>query len=468
MGLFLAVAWVGCSSDIELDSREYTVTEGGVTLRYQMTQAVSVGGDEVDYTYRVALENAGLHTPGLRLSVSAENSGVVVPAKALTVGPVRRDTKTHAADSVLIQRAREDFFDPRSLRWAMTAPEEATSLALLSDDDLTSPLTDAEGPAFTAIGDYFLVRFQPKSNHLADDWTESAFDVEVEATGELALAIDVEVGQGESPGRVVAGRLSFPNVAMAATATTADELRIRSTRDALPRPDRFTVAFSPRFPESTSHVQTDCRYPALNLDYGRMGLELASTSSDVLLSAPHGRYDRNTLPIAQLLAENLPVNLVWAYDYRSSTWPIGHFANVNRPTGGFDAPDEDAERIYRVFRDCAHQVARRAYVEIHGNSRAENAHEIQVATPDGFSPSLAQAIKEAWPSVRGSFFADVDLVIEPVDRIYWTAEATKRIGMMRDCPALCLHFELPAAMRERDVLEETAGVLAALLSPFLH
>lgn len=205
--------------------------------------------------------------------------------------------------------------------------------------------------------------------------------------------------------------------------------------------------------------RADCGYGELGLDFGEMAAERGDDTRNWLISAPHGIYDWNSLDLARRLRDRLGSHLVWARGYRTTQ----AFYNVNRPTGAFEVRSDEAHRIYQTYQACINQFEHEVYVEIHGNSRADSALLIEVATPDGFDLALATRIRDRWREFAVVDYPDIDLAIEPLDDLYWSAGGAKRLGTMRDCPARCLHLELPRSLREWDALERTAELLAAVL-----
>ncbi|MFW6066986.1 MAG: hypothetical protein ACOC97_01510 [Myxococcota bacterium] len=124
---------------------------------------------------------------------------------------------------------------------------------------------------------------------------------------------------------------------------------------------------------------------------------------------------------------------------------------------------EGAEGAKRDLMGCERN---RSHIEIHGNSNEDTAGRIEVATPNGFDPNLAQLIRDTWPEVRGDLFADIELWIEPIDteNMTWTAGNAKELGMLSICPDVCLHLEIPSALRDEG--EARTALVRALTEPF--
>lgn len=199
--------------------------------------------------------------------------------------------------------------------------------------------------------------------------------------------------------------------------------------------------------------------------YGRMGAESTGQREELLFTVPHGSYDTNTKALVTAIVRRFGGDAVWATGYRSYL----HFINVNRPTEGygFELETPRARRIFEAFSACmqAH-FSPQWVVEVHGNSRAANAEEIQVATVNVDADTALQ-IQQAWETVRVGRLDHFDLLIEPIDDIYWGAGSNKDNGLLSRCEQACLHFEFPRALREEDMIPHVSEVLSDLLELML-
>jgi hypothetical protein len=198
------------------------------------------------------------------------------------------------------------------------------------------------------------------------------------------------------------------------------------------------------------------------------------TTNGILVTAPHGTFDRNTDAIAVQAAARLKAGYVVARGFHA-----GARINVNRPTEGSGLPcgqERATERAREVYLEYERLVLLasggaplRVYAEVHGNSRAETSGQVEIATK-GVSEKEAAEVKTAyagilsmvrtqWPS-----YPVLHLLIEPVDRLYWTASCAKRIGTMaQESIARALHFEFPAAAREATMVPASAMLVATIV-----
>ncbi len=200
---------------------------------------------------------------------------------------------------------------------------------------------------------------------------------------------------------------------------------------------------------------------------------LASTTG-VVIAAPHGTHDINTGPIAIGVARRLGAG----YVVFRGTAP-GLRINVNRPTEGAgracpnEPPTDRARSAYdayvRVVRTAAGIDRVPLYVEIHGNAEPRTAQNIEVASK-GITAADAGALKDAYPGIltvvrrEWPSFPALALLIEPADRIFFTASCAKALGIFAtEMIPRALHFEFPRAAREETALEATATLVAGLL-----
>jgi len=198
------------------------------------------------------------------------------------------------------------------------------------------------------------------------------------------------------------------------------------------------------------------------------------TANGILVTAPHGTFDRNTAPIAVEAARRLKAGYVVARGFHP-----GVRINVNRPTEGSGlacTQERSTERAREVYLEYERLVALasagaplRLYVEVHGNSRAETSGNVEIATK-GVSAKEAAEVKAAYPEIltmvrmEWPSYPALQLLIEPVDRLYWIASCVKQIGTMaHDRIARALHFEFPVAAREAAMVPATALLVARIV-----
>lgn len=204
-------------------------------------------------------------------------------------------------------------------------------------------------------------------------------------------------------------------------------------------------------------------------------LEFRPTSTGVLITAPHGTYDANTAPLAIKAARRIGAGYVVARRFT----PDGTRINVNRPTEGAglacaqEAHTARAKEVYGLYARGVSTVAAgrplRLYVEIHGNSNLRTAQRVEIATT-GISLAEARVMRDAYPAIlRGArervpAYPELALLVEPLDRVFFTASCAKSIGLFgTDLVPRVVHFELPRSARERETLEATTFLIAEIV-----
>ncbi len=202
--------------------------------------------------------------------------------------------------------------------------------------------------------------------------------------------------------------------------------------------------------------------------------EYLTSPTGVIIAAPHAIPDRNTGPIAIGVAQKLGAGYVV---FRSTA--SGLRINVNRPTEGAgracanEPHTARAQNVYdaylRLVRTAAGMDRLPLYVEIHGNAEPRALQHIEVATK-AISPVEAGTLKDAFPGILAAArrespaFPALSLLIEPADRVYFTASCTKALGIFAaEMIPRALHFELPRAAREEPVLDAAATIVTDLL-----
>lgn len=180
----------------------------------------------------------------------------------------------------------------------------------------------------------------------------------------------------------------------------------------------------------------------------------------VVIGAPHGTTDAETGRISLDLARRTGFGLVVATGYGGLDGRRRRL-NVNRPTegvpGGLPAEEvytEDARVVYEAYVNRVREVAQgplSLYVEIHGNARQESAGRIEIATV-GVSRQDAWRLRTLLELIRDAHLGGkpgiprLDVLVEPLDRLYWTASAVKQVGILK-LPERAIHVELPRVVR---------------------
>ena len=194
----------------------------------------------------------------------------------------------------------------------------------------------------------------------------------------------------------------------------------------------------------------------------------------LVIGAPHGRSDAGTDRIAVDLARRTGFGLVVA---TYADLDSGRRLNVNRPTEGVqgaspsqEVASAEARQVYEAYVGRVKDVAQgplHLYVELHGNGRTESAGRIEIATV-GVSREEAWRLRTMLELIRDAHLGGkpevprLDVLVEPLDRLYYTASAVKQGGILR-LPQRAIHIELPRAARTLG-REAYTGVLADFLS----
>ena len=206
--------------------------------------------------------------------------------------------------------------------------------------------------------------------------------------------------------------------------------------------------------------------------------EYVASSSGVLIAAPHGTFDANTPPIVIAAAGQVGAGHVIAWRFVADKIRI----NVNRPTEGAfvgcaqEAQTDRAKSVYDAYAGIVQKAAAgnalRLYVEVHGNSNPKTAQNIEVATV-GFTAAEVQAAKDGYAAmlarVRGGVpdYPELALLIEPVDRITYTATCAKKFGVLASAPR-GIHFEFPRSARDRGTIPGSAMLVAEIVRRLLE
>lgn len=180
----------------------------------------------------------------------------------------------------------------------------------------------------------------------------------------------------------------------------------------------------------------------------------------VVVAAPHGTSDSHTGEIASAIARRTGFGLVVATGFLLAGGD-GRY-QVNRPSEGRpgsnpldDRATPAGQHVYAEWEQRVRAVAGerlRFYVEIHGNGRPESAGRIEIATV-GVDPAHAIQLRTLLELTRDAHLRGragaprLDVLIEPLDRLFYTATGAKRDGIFR-IPERALHIELPRVARQ--------------------
>jgi hypothetical protein len=183
-----------------------------------------------------------------------------------------------------------------------------------------------------------------------------------------------------------------------------------------------------------------------------------------VVAAPHGTSDIATGEIAAEIARRTGFGLVVATGFSlapDAPGRPGRRFQVNRPTEGVpggppadERATEAARQVYETYRRRVEETAAGPlvlYVEIHGNDRRESAGRIEIATV-GIDAEYAGRLRTLCELIRDAYLRAqpktprLAVLVEPADRVFYAASATKRTGVLR-LARRALHIELPKAAR---------------------
>lgn len=203
------------------------------------------------------------------------------------------------------------------------------------------------------------------------------------------------------------------------------------------------------------------------------GMQAWDRGSDLILATPHGRFDRGTGAIVKSVCKQLRWNCLVAAGYRREHAPV----NVNRPTEGVRlGPREErktdrAAAVYAEYHDNWLSLGgprARLYVEVHGNSRPQSQSHIEIATV-GFTKPELRAIRAILVNrlAAGGLPANLEVMLEGIDRIYYRARSTKWFGILGHTRR-GLHFEFPRALRSKSRRHRIVAYLTDTLPRIAH
>ena len=197
----------------------------------------------------------------------------------------------------------------------------------------------------------------------------------------------------------------------------------------------------------------------------------------IVVAAPHGTSDIGTAEMATEIARRTGFGLVVATGFNVETREgPGRRYEVNRPFEGIasrpsseEIGSDVARSVYEAYERGVREVAQgplRFYSEIHGNNRQESAGLIEIATV-GVDAEQAAKLRTLLELVRDTHLRArpsalrLDVRVEPADRVFYSASAAKRAGILR-LPQRALHIELPRVARQ-----EGRELYTLILSDFL-
>jgi hypothetical protein len=215
------------------------------------------------------------------------------------------------------------------------------------------------------------------------------------------------------------------------------------------------------------------------LESGRLAgcFSIRRGSVGAVLGAPHGSSDPHTGCIAAEMACHTGFGVVIATGFTleaDTRERPGRRFQVNRPTEGVPGrpPSEEVETVpaRKIYGEFERHVLAAAgtrlafYAEIHGNGRRETAGRIEIATV-GVSLDEARLLRMLFDRARDRRLDQralaLEVLVEPSDRLWYTASAAKRTGILR-LPRRALHIEIPKAART-DWRDAYTAVLADFL-----
>ncbi len=205
-------------------------------------------------------------------------------------------------------------------------------------------------------------------------------------------------------------------------------------------------------------AQNPSHLPAVRVTlvpYGRIETSPSRKNiAGIVIGAPHGSFDRHTSELAEELSYRTSLAAVTVKGF-SPTEGDGWRINVNRPTekrypSGEPEQERGTERARQAFRRYRKTVLNAAggtldlYIDLHENGVDDN---IDVATL-GVSREEARVVTDTYREIRDRMIerrpglSRINIAIEPVDKVTFTARVAKQEGILRVAKR-SFHFELP-------------------------
>ena len=210
-------------------------------------------------------------------------------------------------------------------------------------------------------------------------------------------------------------------------------------------------------------------------DHALGHFEIQSTKQGIIIAAPHGTYDIRTDVLAKDVAQMLDAGYVIARGFSSGASRI----NVNRPTEGAGRVCEKERRTERA-RDVYDHYARlidniregkslRLYVEIHGHTSILFFNRLEIATT-GITIEEARQLKKRFSTFLAQTkafypaYPDLELRIEPLERVFFGAGCNKKIGYISTGHMdRSLHMEIPRLARTPETLGATTALISSMV-----
>lgn len=203
--------------------------------------------------------------------------------------------------------------------------------------------------------------------------------------------------------------------------------------------------------------------------------ETTSMKQGIIIAAPHGTYDIRTDVLAKDVARTLGAGYIVARGFSSGASRI----NVNRPTEGAGRTCERERRTERAREVYDHYVrligkscdgkSLRLYVEVHGHTSIPFLNRIEIATT-GITMEEARQLKERFPAFLAQAkalypaYPELDLRIEPVDKVFFGAGCNKKIGYISTGHMdRALHMEIPRSARTPETLGATTALISSMV-----
>lgn len=208
-------------------------------------------------------------------------------------------------------------------------------------------------------------------------------------------------------------------------------------------------------------------------------LTIQRPEAKYLLAAPHGWFDAGTDVITHsIFPASIPAGYpVWsqmiAHSFRGNA-ASGLQHNVNRPsTLNNDVCTNPAalatsKMVYDLYRGHMDRLASKPalYFEIHGQSEPGLEASLEVATERITAAEAEKVRKIMNEELAKAGIAGIQVVIEPVDTIFFNAGQTKQCGSINHVnPGPAIHTEIPRILREGDEAQlKTAKFYRATLN----
>jgi hypothetical protein len=193
-------------------------------------------------------------------------------------------------------------------------------------------------------------------------------------------------------------------------------------------------------------------------------LTIQRPEAKYLLAAPHGWFDAGTDAITySIFPATIPAGYpIWsqmiAHSFRGNA-PSGLQHNVNRPSTLTNdvctnpANLATSKMVYDAYKAHMDRLALKPalYFEIHGQSEVGLEASLEVAT-ERITAAEAEKVRKIFSEeLAKAGITGINIVIEPVDTVFFNAGQTKQCGSINHVtPGPAIHTEIPRVMREGD------------------